>query len=300
MDDDEARAAAMMEDQDCQEKVGTSPSAAAAQSPQQQQANSPPPFEWSAFLDASGRTYYYNASTEESSWEPPEEGFNPLEEELAQANEDNVDDANIETPTKEFEDPAANMENEQQQDEILEQESADKHDAGEQPIPSTPENFAGEGTTVGESNATAAEEGHPVAEHTGDGASADWVAYQDDEGREYFYNAVTGETQWERPESGVVVAPVEEAIAPEEESSTMESTDTDKQTIEPTAAATEEEEPVETEAMKGEEKEEEPEEVIDPVQKALENAERALKEPDAIMEPGTSLRNSIVIYVWRG
>lgn len=42
--------------------------------------NDPPVHRWSAFYDEDGRLYYYNSVTEESAWEAPEEGFNPLEE----------------------------------------------------------------------------------------------------------------------------------------------------------------------------------------------------------------------------
>lgn len=34
-------------------------------------------YDWSAFYDDEGRLFYYNSKTDDSSWDPPEEGFNP-------------------------------------------------------------------------------------------------------------------------------------------------------------------------------------------------------------------------------
>jgi hypothetical protein len=120
--------------------------------------------DWSAYYDEEGRLYYYNSVTEESSWDPPEDGkFNPPEivegEETAVATTDdvNTDGANIDAQQAEA--------------------TSNQQEAGDN-----------------------------SAEKPTEEVVSQWIAYKDEEGREYYYNSSTGETQWEKPDEHVVSA----------------------------------------------------------------------------------------------
>eukprot|EP00934_Nitzschia_sp_Nitz4_P007877 Nitzschia sp. Nitz4//scaffold4_size323378//106823//107999//NITZ4_000646-RA/size323378-est2genome-gene-0.165-mRNA-1//-1//CDS//3329553357//7867//frame0 len=161
--------------------------------------------EWSAFYDDEGRTYYYNSTTGESSWDEPEKYNKPPE-----ANPEATEDA----PAEE-------------------------------------------------------------AAATSEAPSNAWVAYQDDEGREYFYNTVTEETTWDRPEG--FQAPTQEE-APEDEGSPVRQASPDMEERKPT--------PEPEEPTPATPEQETPEETIDPAIKRLQDARNALNQTDAILEPG--------------
>jgi len=120
--------------------------------------------------------------------------------------------------------------------------------------------------------------------------STAWVAYQDDEGREYYFNTITEETTWEKPEGYVVSAPETTEIEEEEEEEGV----SPERTASPTAMSDQPPtpEPVEPSPIETEENsppEAKPEEDIDPAVKQLEEARAALNQTDAIMEPGESM-----------
>ena len=108
-----------------------------------------------------------------------------------------------------------------------------------------------------------------------------WVAYKDDEGREYFFNNMTNETTWDKPDKYEPAAAedVEEDIKMEGESPERPQSPVSMDEYIP--SDDEEEKPPEV-------KREEPvEEKIDPAVERVRLAEVALTRPDAIMEPGT-------------
>jgi hypothetical protein len=114
-----------------------------------------------------------------------------------------------------------------------------------------------------------------------------WSAFKDDEGREYFYNNESGETQWEKPDD--FDAPEEDEEAGVETAEPLESSvkETDAQSEGPEEGEAME---VEGEEFGGndkiEEEEEPEEEPIDPAVKRVQDAEEALNKPDSILEPG--------------
>jgi hypothetical protein len=183
--------------------------------------------DWSAFYDDEGRIYYYNAKTDESSWEPPENGkFNPA------------------------------------------------------PEPET------EKATVSAEEKNDSQETDPVSK---DSNGPKWVLYQDDEGRDYYYNTVTGETQWEAPD--------DEAVAADEWEKTAERTDDSGNSVKKTSA----EQPMdvellvktenknlnetETETTQSQQDEQDLMEDIDPAVRRFKKAEESLALQDSILEP---------------
>jgi hypothetical protein len=160
-------------------------------------------------------------------------------------------------------------------------------DAPEKFNPAPPQD---EGEPVSSDKAEEASSEAMPQETTGGQQSA-WLAYEDDEGREYFFNTVTEETTWEKPADLTLDGSAEEtaqASTPIMESPTVNDE-------EPTSPTSSDEQPVESSAEadtfeedKKEEEEEEEivEESIDPAIQRLQDAEMALNQPDAIMEPG--------------
>ena len=132
-----------------------------------------------------------------------------------------------------------------------------------------------------------------------------WVGYRDDEGRTYYFNEATGETQWERPAEGPDVVVVEEedmeaeAFEADASSSQQQTGDGGRASSEPPmeegeyvaddgAMEVDDGETVERKAGMEVEEQVPEEEMKDPRQVALEKAEEALTARDAVMELGES------------
>mmetsp|Transcript_4031 Transcript_4031/g.6045 ORF Transcript_4031/g.6045 Transcript_4031/m.6045 type:complete len:774 (+) Transcript_4031:236-2557(+) len=238
-------------------------------------------YDWSAFRDDSGQVYYYNSKTQESAWEAPNEPYNPLPPEGG-------DEGAAVATTEEMEtEPTAT---EPEKGEAVEE----MEDAGEQTPPHSSPGYDDSPEEKEAAEETTAEEGEPTPTATTDDGAGGWVAFQDDEGREYFYNNDTGETQWERPAS---MGPPPDDQQQTEDVSTQEGGVADSSyddsrggedpyaisadTTTSTAGSTMDEgEPRPTSPVATVEEEAEPE--LSPAEKA----ELALNEPDAILEPG--------------
>lgn len=215
-------------------------------------------FDWSAYKDDEGRLYYYNSVTGESSWDAPEEGFNPPPPE-----EDNEEEADGEEQTMEQE--------EQTTEDQAEEEPQEQDDTKEEQQPDVSEPA---GAAEQEE-----EEEPPMA--------GDWVEYKDDEGRSYYFNTVSQETTWDRPREFDEMQA--ETIKQEEQTGDV-SPDRPQS---PSMGKMAPESPMEDAAMEdhGKEEVEEEDQVkeADPAVKRLEDAKLALSQPDAIMENGTFL-----------
>ena len=294
--------------------------------------------EWQAFQDDEGRTYYYNEGTGESSWDVPagfDEGEGENSERVEES-ADNEKSAGIapspsspvdegggtpppSSPMGEFGEtpsPSSPM------DEGGETPppSSPVGDGGGTPLPSSPvgegggtpppSSPVGEGggspppsSPVGEGGGTP-----PPSSPVGEGGGTPppssprdsmgqeeitevgrWAAYTDDEGREYYYNEDTGETQWDKPEGAKVLAADEEAGGNE----TVE--DFGEEAVAKDEPQISTAEPMEVEMLE-EPVPKEPER--DPEEVALENAEKALREVDGILETSEFLISAFLYFTW--
>jgi hypothetical protein len=135
--------------------------------------------------------------------------------------------------------------------------------------------------------------------------AGDWVEYKDEEGRSYYFNSVTEETTWDRPaefdaldnEKGKGRSTAQlgdldaEGVSPDRlQSPSME--------IAPESPAEEPDDlKVETDVQEESVEDMPKEEDIDPAVKRLEDAKKALSQPDAIMENGTLKFSCLIDYL---
>ena len=214
-------------------------------------------YNWSAYYDDNGQLYYYNAVTQESSWTPPDEAYHPAEEPSLPVVLQ--DDTGGSTPT-----PSSPLEGSEPES----NRSVSEDDAPEQikqvvvdPINDTIDYDCNATTSANDSTLTASR----------------WVAYTDDEGREYYYNTDSGETQWEKPDD-VALQPTIPAVETVDDEPIN-----DSQRIEtPPHSSPVMEVKVEIEI----ERVPTPELEMDPKVKRLQDAETALNLPDSILELG--------------
>lgn len=171
--------------------------------------------------------------------------------------------------------------------------------------PSSPAESPGGGGGGGDNEA--AQQQAPAAAEGEADVNTIWEAIQDDEGRTYYYNEATGETQWERPEEGPTVIVVEEedmeaeaeAEAEVDAEQRREGEQQEQGASEPMEEGeyvAEGDDGVEADSTKAAmEVEQVPEEEAkDPKQVALEKAEEALTKTDAVMELGKSYIHAFV------
>ena len=158
--------------------------------------------DWTAFLDdTSGQTYYYNETTGESRWDAPP-GF---DDDTNNVNDDkadgvgNVNDNNNQEALGDDNDGITKsppfMEDDDADDDGITR-SPPGYDEGETPI----EEETQDGNDAEEQQQQQQQQQQEeVAVADGEEIGGGWIAYHDGEGRVYYANSETGETQWERP-----------------------------------------------------------------------------------------------------
>lgn len=197
---------------------------------------------WEKVTDDDGKEYYYNSVTEETSWDRPE-GF----QEATAKDEDKKDGDDGKKGDWE---------------KLTDEEGREYYYNATKDVTQwdKPDDF------VEDSSSSPKPDSQQKAGQSG----GQWDKYEDDEGRTYYYNATSGETQWEAPEDYV---DQDEKKADEDD----EFQGSPTRSPSPSAMSVDKEEKV---------KEEEPEPEIDPAVKRVMDAEEALNKPDSVLEPG--------------
>lgn len=278
------------------------------------------PATWETHEDDEGREYYYNTLTGETKWDKPDEleqsesqavvkgqGNAGLSEHGEEQAQDSVDAANTqkekaivaETVTKESggsEEEVADAEVPGSVWEVHDDDEGREYyyntETGQTQWEKPDELEHLEAQTIAKKNqgqgfvgSDEAASAIDIANKSKEVPAFAWVAYEDEEGREYYYNEETGETKWDKPEEGY--AKLSQAIG-DDASSKIESSvqDAEMQTME----SKEQER-----AAKEESREPEKEEIIDPAVKKAQDAEKALNLPDSIMEPDVMVNVTEVV-----
>jgi len=240
---------------------------------------------WEQVTDEQGNVYYYNSQTEVTQWEKPEDFDKTADTAVAVSAAANGDgEAEVEAPAENgdtaianngwemFQDDDGNVYYFNNQTEETQWHKPDGFDdsavAVEASQKQKPDN------EFSSSPPSASADGAHQAERS-------WEKYKDDEGRIYYYNTTTEETQWEAPE-GFVEKNNDDEDDYEEKNDEFQASPVRPPS--PMEDDNSEENDDERATKKEEEKEPEPE--IDPVVKRVMDAEEALNKPDSVLEPG--------------
>jgi hypothetical protein len=153
--------------------------------------------DWAKTKDDEGRTYYYNSKTEKTSWDRPTVMKGDEKEPEVEGSESNEEGMAEDVPVKEEGKPTACDWTETQDDEGRTYYYNEKT---EETSWDRPAEFVGKDNNevdTEQKQDKAKEEG--ISKATESKAVGNWEEAQDDEGRNYYYNAETDETSWDRP-----------------------------------------------------------------------------------------------------
>lgn len=156
--------------------------------------------DWTSYQDDEGRIYYYNSVTEESSWDPPP-GFEDAA--LAETGAADGEVEQVQTPPPEDNDEitaSPSMAAAAEDDGEVEKAQTPQDNDGITASPSIA--FGGDDNDDGFTQSPTMNEQAQDEDDAADGEEigGGWVAYKDDEGRTYYYNSESGETQWDKPD----------------------------------------------------------------------------------------------------
>ena len=240
---------------------------------------------WEQLKDEEGNVYYYNSQTEVTQWDKPEDFDESATTAAVVADaaspkpEAAAKESDAKAPAKtsgweKLQDDDGNVYYYNSQTEVTQWEAPDGFDESAVVAVSDKEDAAEEFSS---SPKPAAETNDKAAA----GGGGKWEKYTDEEGRTYYYNATSGETQWEAPEGFV-----DDGNDDDDDEKKADEGDEfqPSPTRSPSPMATDEEDD-EKERVK-EEPEPEPEPEIDPAVKRVMDAEEALNKPDSVLEPG--------------
>ena len=234
--------------------------------------------DWVETQDDEGRTYYYNTKTEMTLWERPaalekkDSGVSPVRP--------TSPDSPTKNKAKKEASPVA-INSEAAADWVETQDDDEGRTyyynvKTEETTWEKPEGFDNQKKNAESSGISPVRPQSPSEEENkGPVMPGNWVEYEDDEGRLYYYNSETQQTVWDKPadfDDGIVKSPTEGDIS-EDDAGAIELSPIRPRSPDGTSPA----------SMEVEEEEE----VVDPVVKRLEEANEALSQSDAIMETGT-------------
>ena len=266
---------------------------------------------WTAYLDDSQRTYYYNSVTGESVWEAPVgESFIPV-----QGEETGTTNTTTDVDTNKTNDNVTQAMTSENSNEVKQIDNNDSHTPVGTPTgtPSgtplgspvgSPAAYSDDGGGITPEHDSTMENTNTVDNKETSNVNETWVAYKDDNGAEYYYNTVTQATQWEKPD-GMLTE--EHRTDGEQNASTsaMDITDNDNNPLHNDESTKrlgdiDPKEELDT-TIKNQETEKEEktkEEVVveeDPKVKAIREANEFVDTPDAIFEPACNKHVSKII-----
>lgn len=158
--------------------------------------------EWEEYQDEEGRTYYYNATSGETQWEAPTGNVIIKKPDYTEGDDAEGGAENVNNDPDLNGNGNGNGAGQEGNNDGDGDDDDDGNGAQMENNIKKEDDKESQDTTNG-AGAGAADVDANMAEPLDTTQSSPWTKYQDDEGRDYYYNSVTEETQWDRPEDFV-------------------------------------------------------------------------------------------------